>query len=509
MSSGPRTKWSPAVLVAALAAVSPLPAVAQEGGAAKKAEAGADGARPAFDPSAYWMLTETYRPARDKDKPVLPGSVGQYKVEFRQVVQITGDNPGGAPTLKQEIVAGRYFELPDEVEDTDDRVLSVVRRYDGLKHSSDPKTAPKLVPGSAGASFWIRHQPEVRPLVISLDPSKEFRFDSFHLIAGQVYVPDLALLLPKGAVRVGETYPISREGSVALVGHMAWLGVENQKLQGKVAEIRPGAAGKPWQATIELVGDETVAGINARLTFAFEPPAADELAKAGGKEDNDARIYARGAIVEVLLTTEMITRRGDNSRLKDKAHRELILRRSPTDAGDPIKLPEPIPEPNVANTWLTFVDPQNRYHLRIPQTLNYDAGASTADTAAFWLPTPDGNGREDLAIQYGNNPALSPRDALERTLAQIRSEGYEVNAGTPGQPRTWGDLRVEVRQARVRDRDTLKNDEADTFIGYAIRGPSNLAVLARARTPEPNPAEFRALVESVLKTIRPGAPKDR
>ncbi|HWE40410.1 MAG TPA: hypothetical protein VG406_27910 [Isosphaeraceae bacterium] len=507
MSHSLSTRRSLAVLVVALAAACPLPAVAQEAeGAKPKAEA--EGSRPAFDPSAYWMLTETYRPTRDKDRPAPPGSIGQYRVDFRETTRITGDSPGGAPTLSQTVVEGRYFELPDEVEDIDDRVLSVVRRYGFLRHSDDPKTTPKPLPGMAGATFWIRHRPEVRPLVISLDPSKDFRFDSYHLIAAQVYPPDLALLLPRGAVRVGETYDLSREGSVALVGSLSWLGIENQKLQGKVVEIRPGAAGKPWKATIDLVGDETKAGIHAGLTFAFEPPAADELAKAGGKEDNGARIYARGAIVEVRMTTEMVTRRG-NSRLFDKAHRELILLRSLTDTGDPIKLPEPTPEPNPANSWLTFIDPKNRYHLRIPQSLIYEHRMSTDDTAVFWHPTPDGNGREDLSIQCGTGTVLAPRDMLESALAQIRSDGFDVKVSPPGPPRTWSDFRVDVRQARIHDPHTIKNDDADTYLGYAIRGPGNLVILACARTPEPNAAEFRALVESILKTILPGAPKDR
>lgn len=504
MASGLRAGRGSAGLAVVLGAALGLPARAQE----------KDAAKPAFDPAAYWVFSESYLPGHEREGAApLPGAIGQYKVKFQETLRITGDNPGGAPKVQQSVVVASYSERPDEVvDDGESRVLSVVRRYDGVRHSLDAKAAPKPVPEMAGATFWIKHRPEVRPLILNLDPSKDFRFDSYHLMSSEVFVPDLASLLPNGSIQVGVNYDVTRDGgagAVALVGSKVWLGFEGQRLSAKLVEVRPGREGKPWQAIFDVVGADTVAGIHAQLTFAFEPPPAEELAVAKNKADDaKALIHARGAIVEVLLATDMTTARPDR-RLKDKVHRELVLRRSLADAGEPIKLPDATPEPSEENSWLTFIDPQNRYHLRIPQALNYDNRATTADTVLFSMPSDDGNTVQELAIQCGTNAEISPRDALERFFIQLRSEGQVVKPEPAERAQTWGNLRVEVRRAKIRNPDDPKDENAENFFGYAIRAPGNLTFLARARTLQPNPAEFRATVEDVLKTIRPGPPKGR
>ena len=151
----------------------------------------------------------------DPKKP-LPGEITSYEVGSRDVIKVSVDKPQGTPDRKETTVQIVYTERPAVV-NTSDVVTDTVRRYNTLRVSPAPASEATGRKPLEGLTVWFKNRP-TGPLLLSLTEGRPLAEAEYAATLRQIYLPDLAGVLPPTPRRVGDRWSLPRAASQALLG---------------------------------------------------------------------------------------------------------------------------------------------------------------------------------------------------------------------------------------------------------------------------------------------------
>jgi hypothetical protein len=483
--------------------------------------------RQGFDLSTRFRFIERYGagagPGRPQDR-----EIGQYRVATRDVLKVVTEKPQGAPDRSERTVQVIYTERPAAVS-TSGAVTDTVRRYDALRVSPNPGGQPPASKVLEGLTLWYRPQAGARPQLIVLGDRRMSETEYKIVAVRQLFLPDLGALLPPMPKRVGDRWIIPRPAAQALLGERPEPGGES--LVARLDDVHKAATGTDHVAVISVQGrarlplaNDTL--LNAQLLFTFTPtqPERDPERERDGGPAFEDMVDARGAITEVRLARSSVSGvPGSNGRLKLTRTWELTLQRQ-LGGGAPLALPVSAPKPTEANSWLTYDDPDGRFHFRHPQELQPDPNIpeggdsiSLVDIGSFLT-----SGIPDRALtvlfQPKTGDAQADRDArdpeaLRKSLKEEWDKSqWEVIPGKSGwlPDADWAPQKMRVYRVEA----ALKTGGPGSRSVDRIFADYYLVLFARnesfnltAMTTKDDPLAFRQQVEAVLKTLQLGPSK--
>jgi hypothetical protein len=515
----------------ALVATSALPgSAAAQPPATKPAQPAAEA--PAL--SARYRFQEKYVL---KEDPEQPAALSQYKVGSRETVKITLERPQGAPEVEQTVLQTVYADRVAKV-NRDGLLSEVVRRYDGVRLTSTLQFTAYKTPPIEGLVVLYRLQNRSGPQILSLT-DRQFRQREFEQISYQAFLPVLATVLPRKAVRQGDTWPVNRLSLWALVGALPFE--EDLQVSAELHEVRNDESGKGMMAVIDVKGDFQVeqgpSQVNAEIYFRFHPAqgvataatAKDSLAepKAGAGREPSGIHDAPGHIAKVRMA-QIITsaQPGGDGRLKQTVERQLVLdRRTPAEGsgGAPAPdVPNPPPTANMRNSWLLYDDPQQRFHLLYPQefgvrTTYPEGGIDLVDRR------PDGQDVIQVnLVPKGDDPrrdrlAADPLQEKRALEEDWRKNGEKVLPGPSGwlPDADWTALKRKVY--RIEAALVPKEDSGPGpapaggriyMDRYIVQFAQNQVLRVTAMTTRDPHIAFRDMAESLIRTFEFGPSKD-
>ena len=125
-----------------------------------------------------------------------------------------------------------------------DAVPALIRDYQSLSSSPEtvsPTTTRPARPAWRAGQLWFQNEAGPAPLVLTLPGSPPLTREQFGFVAyQQLYVPELAGLLPRYNIGIDSEWPIDKEAAEALVGNQILDGA----LQAKLVDVRPPAEGR-------------------------------------------------------------------------------------------------------------------------------------------------------------------------------------------------------------------------------------------------------------------------
>jgi hypothetical protein len=483
----------------------PHPARAQAPAPAKAAEPDR-----VTDLTARYQFVERYATGRGSEPQ--GGAIGQYRVATREVIKVEAEKPQGAPDRKESTVQLIYAERPAAVSPSG-AVAATVRRYDTFRFSSQADAKPSAPKPLEGLTVWVQPRPAGGMQLISLTPKRLMTEREYSVSTKNgMFLPDLATALPDSAKRIGDRWRISGSAAQALLGDRPLHTVE--PLVGTLTEIRKVADATDLVAVIGVTGDaamppngaETL--LNAQILFRFTPPTAGV---APG-----AKVEARGAVTDVRLARSSTSALpGSNGRLRQTLTWELTLRRDLAQPGEPILVPERAPEPTEANSWLTYDDPEGRFHFRHPQELlPIDAGAgfvrladprvdpSQGRTITINLQPKSGNPETD---RNSRDPEFHKKD-LKDEWARNRLDVLQGPTGWLPEA-DWAPYKMKVYriEAALKPSGPEGKDVSRIFLdSFLVLFTQNESLVLDAMTAQDPPLPFRKQAESILKTFALG-----
>jgi hypothetical protein len=352
-----------------------------------------EGPAEATEPlSLRYRFSEHYSPSQD---PARPEALSEYQVGTRETIKMAREKPQGAPDRDEKTLEVIYTERAGKVGRTGG-VTDVVRRYDKVRFKSMAAQPPLKTPWLEGLTVWYHLRPGQDPQVLSLTEGRQLRQQEYDRISHQTFLPLLTTLLPPTPRRVGDTWTVPRQAAQALVGELP--AEDDFDLTAELVEVRKNATEPTLTAIFGVKGQFAVsegpAAINARVHFTFRPSTPTSLSGGSGPGDGTAKaaviketaapkrsdsgiVDAPGHISRVQVRQVFtLPLRENDGRLKQTVTRELVLDRRisvPTGIGGPrtpsLSVPENPPAPTEVNSWLTYDDPQGRFHFRHPQEL--------------------------------------------------------------------------------------------------------------------------------------------
>jgi hypothetical protein len=428
-----------------------------------------------------------------------------------------------AATPSKESFQDKHIIYTDRAADVSGlgQVKSLIRHYERARLTSDPD--PSHVPDAhsvEGLTIWYRPQIDPLPVVLSLSSDRPLTESDYKFTALQLFVPNLANLLPPTTVRIGDNWPISKMAVKTLVGADR---VAEGGLIGRLSEIRKDSRGgeRDRVAVIDVSGQMLAQvgygamkmQVHAQLEFAFTPP---RITDAGtGKSSDLATVDARGAIVWLSLVQEGLT--AAVSKLDPrprKVKRELVLERQLTNTGTPLEIPRDPPKPNPENSWLAFADPQRRFQFRHPQDLHHPQeygyvpheGPDQIELIHFQL---GGTSPDRVMIEISPTTRRDPEEVRNKVAALGKEGKLEVLQGTTGwlPDVDWPGMRVyrfenAYKGATARG---VQRIHSDSYVIYFTGREASVVVTAT--TAQDPPLQFRKDIEEMLKTFEWNGPE--
>ena len=230
-----------------------------------------------------------------EDGRELPGSLGPYRVGLIEVVKDVLDQPQGAPKRSEATRQSVFIERATEQNGLGG-VIGSVRFFE--RSSTKPEDPARMMAEKPldGLTLASRYRSADWPLISSLADRKATDFE-FEVMTRQMVVPQLPLILPGQAVRVGDSWRVPRKGAQALLGDS---GVKGDTLVAKFNELRKEIDGPRLLAVLGVTGRTTTSigesAVNAEVFFTFQPEAP---APGPGGRITEGLVEARGAITEV------------------------------------------------------------------------------------------------------------------------------------------------------------------------------------------------------------------
>ena len=475
------------------------------------------------DLNTRYRFLEQYVVENDKVK-AKPGELSQYRVASRDVIKVSEEKPQGAPDVKEVTMQLIYAERPAALSTTG-AVTDVVRRYEAVRYSPQAPNAansPKLL---EGLELWIRPRATAPPLMILLAETRRLSETEYSVNARQVFMPELAGILPAMPRRIGDKWPLARDAIDAMLGESP---VKNAPLIAILKDIRKGTKAGELIAVISisgrvLLGPGIDTAVKAQALFTFTPPPASP-AEAAPKADDDV-IEVRGAITELRMAKSSVTPvPGGNGRLRRMFREELVLQRqlTPSSTTAPLIVPSPPPIATEANSWLTYDDPRGRFHFRHPQDLlpptsmppnanevqlfDNQIGAMNGSIVTLILQPKTG---DELADKNSLDPDFHMKD-LNKEWAENKQDVLRGPAGwLPEEEWSPLNMRVHRIEARLKPSGPAgKNLDRIHLDYYLVLFTEKESLVVNAMTGQNDMRAFRKQVESILKTFKlgPSAP---
>ncbi len=495
--------WLSSTLVTAWAFVASLlgPAVAQE--AAPKAETPAD---------APYALRFNERYIFPKDGRPIPGAIGTYRVAFKQTIEIVTDKPRAAPTRETLVRQAVYAERPARASVIESgKVLALVRRYETVRLTPDPRSKPSDPWPMDGLVVWFQEEPGTLPKILSLSPGRSLRDQDYRFAADQVAVPDLAACLPYPlAVRVGDTYRLTPEGVTALVnGPVAGGGLE-----GKVLDLSNDPKTGKRIARLEISGRLVPAtggtlALRAQVDYAFAPPVIAASAAA----DTSARKAAQaidvfGGIVKVSMAQTELGEPGTAQRPRRTVKRQLLLERQIDPDLPPLEIPNPIPAETPENSWLSYAEPKSRFHFRHPQ--QYEIQRNAPAGALFLTNQPAEGEPSEVKLFFADKFSKTPEEVFRQMFEGVKNARGSGLVPGGNENLNWPGVRVLRREALLKPSERGDADaggKPTQLDGYVLQFSGGATLIVEATAPKDQAAAARKEVEAFLKTFQLGPPK--
>ena len=475
------------------------------------------GFNPFIDLTNRYRFFETYT---NREEQTRPGVIGQYQVAIKEVLKDSVETPDG-PSAPAEITRQTIFtERPAEVSSLG-AVTATVRNYSRfLVRPDDVVKTPGPRPLD-GLTIWYRPRINEPPQILSLSEDRRLREREYEVAARQVFLPNLVNVFPNYPVRVGDSWRVPRKAVQAMLGESE---IRGDSLLGKFAELRRDADGKTAQAVIAVVGRianslaDTV--INARILFTFPTSIAGKPADATApglfgapaRKVDETLVEARGAITELRLA-RVAAGILPGSTIKDQRYRavqELVLERKlgvSSTNGALLKLFD-APAPTDVNTWLTYVDPQNRFVFHHPQDLvppdRYQFSVKLGlDSILLVKSRPEGKDFVRVEIFAKEQTPETLKDVLNAQWKQMKSE---VLAGeeTWLPAVDWPNMKVFHIEAALKLATRGPRGSRVHYDAYLVQLGKDSSLMVIATTTRDAVAPFRRDIEQMIKTFRLG-----
>jgi hypothetical protein len=255
--------------------------------------------------------------------------------------------------------------------------------------------------------------------------------------------------------------------------------------------------------------------LNAQVLFKFATPAPLAAAALGADAPTPTTtVDARGAITDLRLartSTSAAPGGNGNGRLRMTMTWELTLQRDLVRTGAPLPVPNKAPAPTTANAWLTYDDPEGRFHFRHPQDMRPQAGDDFVQLGDNLANSTQGR---VVTINLLNKTGDPEKDALYRDpeyqkkllndeWARDHSDVLHGPAGWLPEA-TWSPLKMKVYriEAAQKPGDTANRNAARIFFDrYLVLFSRNESIVVDSFTGQDPPVTFRKQVEEILKTF--------
>ncbi len=472
-------------------AAAPTPVPASPKAAGLQAQAGTSVANI----SAFYRLRERYTTGTTKEDPE---AVGQTQVAFRETTS-TDDPQDKVPRVVQAIFA----ERPASLSPVDDRaVIDSIRAYSSVDIKPDPWKGRTDRRPLNDLTIWYRTVAGDVPAVMVLSPGRALREEEYKFAINYDFVSNLAFLLPDLPKQVGQTWNVERPGAVALLNDEVRTG----NLTAKLVDIRTRPKDPDRQtAIIEITGQVTTGfdrdlrstAVRAQVDFVFTPAKRDA-----------SNIDGFG-FIEKLSLAQASTLSIPGQTQTRKFNRKLVLERKNPGDGPALDIPNPAPEMTEENSWLTFTDPKNRYHVRHPQGFQptFPPGsANVVDLKRYHSDSPD----DIVRLEYVEKATASPETSFKTLIDDWRAKGIEVLPGLSERlpDKDWPGMSAYHLEAALTSADPQGGPAVRRYFdAYVIQFARDVTVFVSATTFQEQPAEFRAQVLGLLRTLKLGAPK--
>lgn len=476
-----------------------------------------------------YRFTERYTNSADGNEE---GLIGQYRVGIQENLHQGAETPTQAAAKRgepkgaeaaekrspQEKVVQQtslvYVDRPAEVSGLG-QVKSLVRHYERARLTSN---ATGQLPGPnslEGMSILLRPRTDDLPEIINLTPDKPLRESDYRFAALQLYVPNLTVLLPPSPLRIGDTWPISKLGVRTLAeGHRILAG----GLAGTLVDVRTDPKTDETMAVFDISGRIAVQRGSVAIRMAVRARIEFTLARAreGGEKPSrspkeEGTIEARGAITRLSMAINGTAMR---DRAQSEVKRELVIERQLTGTGRLLSLPRDLPESTPENSWLTYVDPENRFFFQHPQELHqpqeYGLTKTTAAGVIELVHLRYGMGRDWISLEVLPKSDRKPEDIHKSVFADWKAKKYDMLEGSAGwmPEAAWPGMQVYRFEAVIlaHGRST-QGVERVHFDGYVVHLKGNdLSLLVQSTTAQDAPLQFRKDVEAMLRTFQASRP---
>jgi hypothetical protein len=473
--------------------------------------------------------------------PARPDLKSQYRVAVAETAKMMRDVPQRAPENSETKRLTIYTEAVAGV-DRIGAATQTVRRYDDVSTRGVLAIQAMKPPFLQGLTILYQRRPREQPDVMSLTSDRRLREEEYMVIAQEVFMPQLAELLPRTALRVNDKYEIPRD-----TAHRLWAQEPDSadyELIGTLVKISKADSGKSMVAVFEIKGQFTVlagpSAFNSRIFFTFDPPKAGSPAAGTTEKSKDVGgvasapgigtrrgvIEARGWITRAMMSQVVVGLEPSGSgRLKVTTTRELDVHRATMEEAeamtkkpvDPVVIPNPLPLADQTNSWLVYRDPAGRFEFQHPEQLEI---VSADPALGVELKTSRRTGGDDALLIFlrprsedanGLTAFVDPAQ-LERIVDARWERGKEsIQTKSARGPAGW--LRQFERDTPPRKVYRIESavDIPDTPQGPGKRiytddylvelGPSR-KLMFESMTERDDHVAFRTQVEAIIRSFR-------
>jgi hypothetical protein len=427
------------------------------------------------------------------------GVIGQYQAAFRETT--VSDTSGTAKSTR--VVQAIFTERPVEVSPVDERkVTDSIRHYSKVNITPDPWKDRKDQLPLKDLTIWYRELASEAPLVLVLTPGRSLLEEEYKFAISYNFVSDLAYLLPDAPVRIGDKWKVGRDGAAALMNN----GVMEGTLTGKLTEILVHPKDPKLRLAVINITGKVVTGIdkdvydtavNARVDFAF----------LAGSKDNTV-IDASGAIEKVLLAEVSNLRIPIPGQTQTRTtKRDLVFEMKRPGAEPLIAIPNPRPKATPENSWLTYHDAKNRFHLRHPQGFEPVAYVQQPNRIDLRHYLPD-RSFDVVQIEFVEKPGERPEKQFAQLTSDWAKQGFDVQLGVSERlpDVEWPNMAVNHMEAALNYSDPQGRPLHRFFDAYFLQFARDVTLRVSATTFQDQPEAFRAQVLSLLKTAKLGPP---
>jgi len=456
-----------------------------------------------------------------EDHPERPDLISQYRVGSKVTTKIVREKAQAAPERSETSHTEGYVERAARVTRTGE-AIDLIRRYDRVIIKELAPSRSLNPPFLEGLLVWYHRRPPIKPQIISLT-DRGLREDEYNKITEGMSLPQLMSFFPIVPTRVNESWSISAKAVQDVSGELP--SSDEFDMNGKIVNVSKTKDNDGLVAVISITGqfnlDIRPCAFSGTIEFTFIPRMVPR--PRTGAEDAPRIVEAAGQITDARLAQTMAASlHAGEGRAKILATREVWLQRRPlAQKGErggptvPIDLPAAVPVATVANSWLTYDDPDGRFQLRHPQDLQ-PPSLPDRTPAAVDLENPGRDSRFGLKLPPTGGETQDPsfRDAAHFQKAhEDQFAGADISWGKPGwlDDPVWQDLSGKV----YRMEGAWKRDNAETPVYidlYYVELDRNRATqrfVVESWTVRPDHLAFRNQTEEMIRLFKLGRAEKR